>query len=163
MNGPIVVGTDGTVHSDEALRFAAREAQLRGVELIVVLGYFGPIDPDVDDFETPKPIRMRRHETEAIGAMVRALDVPRSALPPHRVVCDELEPSALLMRAGLGSGAEMIVIGQHYRHLLDRLIHAPSRASRLARRSHVPVLLVPEPDPTGPRGLGDDQATATKH
>jgi nucleotide-binding universal stress UspA family protein len=100
MSGPVVVGTDGTIHSDEAL-----------------------------------------------GALVRALDLPRSALPPHRIVCDDLEASALLIHAAIGTGAELIVIGQHHRHLLDRLVHAPSRASKLAWRSHAPVVVVPEPDP----------------
>lgn len=147
MSGPVVVGTDGTVRSDGALRFAAREAQLRGSPLIVVLGYIGPIDPDADDFETSKSVQVRRHEPEAIGAMVRALDVPRSALPPHRIVCDDLEPAALLVRVSVRNRAELIVVGQHYRHLFDRLMHGPSRVSKLARCSHVPVVVVPDPDP----------------
>lgn len=161
MSGPVVVGTDGTVHSDEALRFAAHEAQLRGSELIVVLGYVGPIDPDVDDFETPKSVQIRRHEPEATRALIRALCVPAAALPPHRIVCDDFEPSALLLRASAGVGAELIVIGQHHRHLLDRLVHGPSRASKLARRSHVPVVVVPEPDPAS-GDLGENQAAAVE-
>lgn len=162
MSGPVVVGTDGTVRSDAALRFAAREALLRGSELIVVFSYVGPIDPDVDDFETPKSVQIRRHEPEAVGALVRALDLPRSALPAHRVVCDDLEASALLVRASIGTGAELIVIGQHYRHLLDRLVHGPSRASKLARRSHVPVVVVPEPDPAA-GSLDAGHAAAAGH
>lgn len=147
MSGPVVVGTDGAVCSDAALRFAAREAQLRGSALIVVFGYIGPIDPDADDFETTKSVQVRRHEPEAIGAMLRALDVTRSALPPHRIVCDDLEPAALLVRVSVRAGAELIVVGQQYRHLFDRLLHGPSRVSKLARRSNLPVVVVPEPDP----------------
>lgn len=147
MSGPVVVGTDGTVRGDSALRFAAREAQLRGSPLIVVLAYVGPIDPDADDFETSKSVQVRRHEPEVIGAMVRALGVPRSALPPHRIVCDDLELAALIVRVSVRAGAELIVVGQHYRHLFERLVHGPSRVGKLARCSHLPVVVVPDPDP----------------
>lgn len=147
MSGPVVVGTDGTVRSDPALRFAAHEAQLRGSALIVVFGYVGPIDPEADDFETTKSVQVRRHEPAAIGALLRALDVPRNALPPHRIVCDDLEPAALLVRVAHHAGADLIVVGQQYRHLCDRLLHGPSQVSKLARRSKVPVVVVPEPDP----------------
>lgn len=139
----VVVGTDGTVHCDGALRFAAREAQLRGAELVVVLGYGGPIDPDVDDFETPKSVQVLLHEPKAIDALVRALGMPAESLPPHRIVCDDLDPTVLLLHVSTGVDAELIVIGQQHRHLFDRLVHGPSRVGRLARHSRVPVAVVP--------------------
>jgi nucleotide-binding universal stress UspA family protein len=158
----VVIGTDGTVHCDEALRFAAREARMRGTELVVVMGYVGPIDPDVDDFETPKAVQILRHEVEATGAIIRALSLPAGTLPRYRVVSDSLEPSALILRTVAALDAELIVIGQRRRHLLSRLVHGPSRVSKLIRRSRVPVVVVPEPD----HASGDierDERAAGRH
>ena len=42
--------------------------------------------------------------------------------------------------------AEVIVIGTHQRHLLDRVLHGHSTSEDLIQHGHVPVVIVP-PDP----------------
>jgi truncated hemoglobin YjbI len=49
----VVVGCDGTPSCDAAVRFAAAEARLRCAELVVVIAYVRPVDPDLPSFDTP--------------------------------------------------------------------------------------------------------------
>lgn len=141
--GVVVVGTLGDAHSDEALRFAAREASLRGSELRVVIAYVGPIDPDVDDFETPESQLRDRAARLASQALCRALAVRPDQLPPHRIISGDLELLALLIDNA--QDAELIVVGQRSRHFVQRFLRGSSSSAALTRRTRLPVTVVPEP------------------
>lgn len=137
----IVVGCDGHPASDAALRFAVRQAQLHQAQLIVVTAFFRPVDPDLYDFETPEEELRTRARRTAEEALCRALDLRPTLLPPHITVTGEGAASRLLL-SGYGD-AEMIVVGTHQRHLLQRLLHGHSTSRALIRHSHIPVVVVP--------------------
>lgn len=136
----VVVGTDGSEYSDPALRFAAHEAALRDLQLVVVIAHLRPVDPDIDSFDTPESELCRISHDKALAALSRALALPVERLPPHRIVTGSGDPSALLLKT---EGAQLIVVGLHHRHLMDRLIHGPVRATALVRHTGVPVVIVP--------------------
>lgn len=136
----VVVGTDGGEHSDPALRFAAHEAALRGVQLVVVIAHLRPVDPDIDSYDTPESELCRIGQEKAHQALCRALAVPAERLPPHRIVSGKGDPIALLLKI---EGAQLIVVGLHHRHLIDRLLHGPVRATSIVRHTGVPVVIVP--------------------
>lgn len=136
----VVVGTDGGKHSDPALRFAAYEAHLRGVQLVVGIAHLRPVDPDIDSFDTPEAELNLISRDKAHRALLRALDVPPERLPPHRIVTGSGDPTALLLAI---EGAALIVVGLRHRHPLDRFVHGPTRAAALTRHTTVPVVVVP--------------------
>ena len=137
----VIVGTDGTEHGDEALRFAAGEALLRDCDLVVLLAGRSLGTPEIDDLETPVPVSSNVNEAAAQAALCRALGLLPDALPAHRVVCGDVELSALLVHNS--ADVELIVMSQHHGRILDRVFHRP-RADGLARRAQVPVAIVPE-------------------
>ena len=137
----VIVGTDGSEHGDEALRFAAGEALLRDCDLVVVLARRSSGTPEIDDLETPAPVSGNVNEAAAQAALCRALGLSPDALPAYRVVCGDVELSALLVHNG--ADLELIVMSQHHGRLLDRVFHRP-RADGLAGRAQVPVAIVPE-------------------
>jgi nucleotide-binding universal stress UspA family protein len=139
----IVVGCDGGPRSDAALRFAADEAELRGARLIIVAAYPGPMDPDLDQFDTPDNELRAQAYAQADRSRQRALG-PSVARPPHEIVVLPGDPARVLLE--LGRNAIMIVIGRSERSLLARLFgHVTGR--KLVRHTDVPVVVVPVRDP----------------
>lgn len=145
MSGVVVVGTDSSPTSDEALRYAVAEAAAHELDIVIVSSYVGPIDPDVDDFETPKSNWVAATQHRVRHAMTRALGITTEQLPAYTVIADDLEPTHLLVRAIQDTpGVQLVVLGQHHEHLLEHLLHGPSRAAALARKTHTPVTIVPQ-------------------
>jgi len=139
----VVVGCDGKPDSDSALRFAVQEAELRSAPLVLVTAFFRPVDPDIDDFDTPdRELRAHARET-AEAALARALDLSPGMLPPHETITQEGDAAKVLL--GEDARAALLVIGTHQRHLLQRLLHGHSTSQELILHSHVPVVVVPPP------------------
>lgn len=144
MDDPIVlVGCDGTFDGDPALRFGAEEARLRRARLVLLIAYARPIDPDIDEFDTPRLKLAARARSRADTALRRALQWPDAAdLPEYDIVAAEGDPvGALLTHA---AHALMIVIGNHDRTMLQRLFTRPT-SEHLLRDTHIPVTIVPNP------------------
>lgn len=137
----VVVGCDGDPSSDGALRFAAVEAGLRSARLIVVTTVCKPIDPDVDDFETPESDLQARARTRTEDALRRALGRRLADLPPHAIVTECGNASRVLLNEF--GDAELLVVGTHQRHMLSRLLHMQSTSADLIHHGHVPVVVVP--------------------
>ena len=78
----VVVIGDGDPAADGALRYAADEARLRGVELVVLSTYHVPVDPDLDDIDTP--ISRLRANAWARAACSGQPHPASPATPPHR-------------------------------------------------------------------------------
>ena len=154
-----VVGTDGSVRCDAALQFAARECELRDARLVVVMAFTGPVDPDIDDFETSADVLVHEHKRHVISALSRALAVPIADLPDHDIVCDDKGVADLLRDTSLG--AEMLVLGRHQGHLLDALLHGPSPTEDLLRHSQIPVVIVPHHDLEHSSERGGDHSAAS--
>lgn len=137
----IVVGCDGDPATDGALRFAALESLRRQAKLIVVATYFKPIDPDLDDYDTPESELQRRAHDAAHDALRRALDLTTAVLPPHEIVTTQGPPAKVLMNGF--ADADLIVLGNHQRRPMSRLLHSPSTSADLIHHAHVPVVVVP--------------------
>ncbi|MBO1766723.1 universal stress protein [Allobranchiibius sp. GilTou73] len=139
-----MVGTDATARCDAALVFAADESRLRRARLVIVMSFTGPVDPDIDDFETSRDVLVHEHKRRVIAALGRALALSTADLPDHEIVCDDRGVADLLRDTSVG--AEMLVLGRHQGHLLDTLLHGPSATGDLVRHSRVPVVVVPHHD-----------------
>jgi nucleotide-binding universal stress UspA family protein len=148
MDEPVVlVGCDGTPDGDAALRFAVEEARLRGVRVVLAIAYFGPIDPDVDEFDTSRSELEARARNCAETALHRALHWPNpSQLPDYDIVAAEGDPVRVLL--GHTAHAVMIVIGIHDRPLLQRLFARPV-SRHLLHTAHIPVTIVPSEESPG--------------
>jgi nucleotide-binding universal stress UspA family protein len=138
----IIVGIDGSGHSQRALEWAAREAGLRQVPLTVltvhqaVRGWAGgPVDHPGDESATARAGEL------AQGATDKALDEIGGQRPPEVAVrAVNGIPSEELLRAA--EQAEMLVIGARgaggFAHLL-----MGSVSSQVAQHARCPVVLIP--------------------
>jgi nucleotide-binding universal stress UspA family protein len=108
--GPVVVGTDGSVHADIAVDVAAWEANRRGVGLRIVHGYSAPL-PYMGVGTAPYPVEPT-HPDVAMTAMVNAaVERVRDRYPRlHAVgVVAEASPTALLVDES--RQASLVVVG----------------------------------------------------
>jgi nucleotide-binding universal stress UspA family protein len=140
--GPIVVGVDGTPRSIGALRWAAREAVLRGVSLLAVhacdpapaLASYAPVDP-----ATPAPDALIGSETEHLAELVRTALGADPALPVQQV-CEPTSPIRALLAHG--RGASLLVLATSAD--LATGIGLGSTALGCVRHPPCPVVVLPE-------------------
>ena len=102
----IVVGTDGSEHATEAVRWAADEAQINGADLEVVLvwSYLDQFHPDRSDTFDPK--YNEDAARTALASWVREELGPDAGVA-QRVVNDL--PASALLEAG--DAADLLVLG----------------------------------------------------
>lgn len=134
---PVLVGFDGSNSSLDAVAWAAREAEARGVDLHIVMAYSW-LSPSRDDMQ----IRRRAHRL--LGT---ASDVARGVIPAGRIrtaLASGSAADALLLAA---RGACLVVIGHPQEGFIRDLV-APSLASRLSESCRVPVILMGDADPS---------------
>ncbi len=108
MNTKIVVGTDASPPSTEALRWAAHEARRRGAELEVVLAYHWRV-PGAAVTASPDVIEQVKELTAT--AVDAAVAEAQNAEPDIRVSGRAVhgEPGPVLVQAG--EGADLLVVG----------------------------------------------------
>ena len=106
----IVVGVDGSEHSVDALRWAAREAQLRGVTMKVVASFATPIMSTGYEVAAPDPSDLAAASNTMLGA---AIDTIRDegALDGVDIVTEALEGHAGEQLIRLSEHAELLVVG----------------------------------------------------
>jgi nucleotide-binding universal stress UspA family protein len=135
--GTVVIAlTDGGPADDGALRYAADEACLRRVELLVLSTYHLPIDPDLDDFDTPVAELRRQAWARAATAIGRT--VP-AALPRRIVVAAGSTAHVLSCRL---ADAVLVVVPAPRHRLLTALRLADNPTAVLGR-TQLPVVVVP--------------------
>ena len=138
----IIVGVDGSGHSQRALEWAMREAAIRQVPLTVltvneaIRGYYGGMSVYPDDpARTEESRKLAQAETDEVMAR---LDEPRPASVTvkavHGFVVDEI--------INAGKDADMIVLGSRGSGGFSRLMMG-SVAAQVAQHAHCPVLIVP--------------------
>lgn len=140
-DGPIVVGVDGSVCGDVALRFALSEAVLRDTSVRTVTAYrtpalLAPTDPDLI-------VMLQKSERQA------ALKIARDALAHARtertveVVVEQvvLQSNPALAIVGRASDAQLIVVGTHGRGLVRRWLLG-SVSHRVIHDSRRPVAVI---------------------
>ena len=134
--GRIVVGIDGSPSSLDALSWAARQADLTGSGLEVVMTWEWPLSagwamPVPDDFDPEEDVR---HSLESAVAAVRAehpgLDIDSRVVDGH--------PAPILVESS--KGAELLVVGSRgHGEFVGMLIGSVSEYC--ATNAHCPVLV----------------------
>ena len=141
----IIVGVDGSGHSQRALALAMREAAIRNVPLTVltvheaIRGYYSSMVTFEDDPGRTEELRaMVQAETDKVLA---ELNEPR----PDSVTVKAVHgyPVEELIKAG--QDADMIVLGSRGAGGFTRLMMG-SVSSQVVQHAHCPVLIVPPED-----------------
>jgi nucleotide-binding universal stress UspA family protein len=150
--GRIVVGVDGSEHSRDALRWAHREARLRGFELAAVLawGLFDQLHAGGDSSFDPD--YGPSDAAAALAAVVEDTVGSQAASGVEQLVVCDLPARALLDLAGR---AELLVLGPHGRGALRELVLG-SVSQACLHHAPCPVAIVrtPETVAPGPRDRG---------
>ncbi|RRR85937.1 universal stress protein [Streptomyces sp. RP5T] len=161
MNGPVVVGVDGSPSGLAAVESAAREAERRGVglELAHALAWSsGPVPPGVAPWD-PDGAGQRSRVNEALtDAEWRA----RKVAPELVITREVLVGEAASVLASEARAASLAVVGTRRVRGLRRLPHA-SVAGHLGAHGSCPVLVVRgRQNRTGPVVLVDGSAAASE-
>ncbi|MDX3784096.1 universal stress protein [Streptomyces europaeiscabiei] len=150
MNGPVVVGVDGSPSALAAVDAAAVEASLRGVELRVVHAFLWPAVHAPPGPSPLGPLTGALHETvERIVA--DAVERARSQAPEglhvgHAVIAGE----ASTVLQAQSRTAQLLVVGHRGSGGFADLLLG-SAAVHLSTHAHCPVMAVRgRPDPAGP-------------
>ena len=138
----IIVGVDGSGHSQRALEWAMHEAAVRQVPLTVltvneaVRGYYASMAVYADDpVRTEDARKLAQAETDEVLAR---LDEPR----PASVTVTAVHGFPVEELINAGKDADMIVVGSRGAGGFTRLMMG-SVADQVAQHAHCPVLIVP--------------------
>jgi nucleotide-binding universal stress UspA family protein len=132
----IVVGTDGSVHAADAMRYAAELARDSGAALVVA-NAAGPgdvvhprdVDPHID-------LAVRRTLVEGWSGPIRELGVE------HHVAVVEGDARTALLDVAADHDADLLVVGSRGHGPVTRLLLG-SVATSLVQHSELPVTVVP--------------------
>ncbi|MGX1268404.1 universal stress protein [Streptomyces phaeoluteigriseus] len=149
MNGPVVVGVDGSPSALAAVDAAARAAALRGAALRVVHAFLWPAMHAPPDASLLGPPATALHETvERIvaDAVERARSRAAGLRVDHAVIAGE---ASTVLRAQSRT-AQLLVVGDRGSQSLAELLLG-STAVHLSAHGHSPVMVVRgRPEATGP-------------
>ncbi len=136
---PVVVGFDGSPGAIAAARWAASEADLRGVDLHVVhLWQYPGLAYPHDDPQPPAPHTLAAElegQLDAILTDHRGITVRRSTI--------EADPGRGLVRAA--ATADLLVVGRTRHH--HEVLALGSVSGHCALHATCPVVTVPPPGP----------------
>ncbi|WAM19322.1 universal stress protein [Rhodococcus sp. JS3073] len=138
---PIVVGTDGSPSSLQAVSWAAKEAALRNAPLTVLTTTFVP-----GAYGFPvglPPSFFEEEELEAKKRLARAAEVAADAVPGHSleihtVLGTETPAGELVERS---KTARMVVVGANRQGIIERMFLG-SVSSAVATHAHCPVAVI---------------------
>jgi len=138
----IVVGVDGSGHSQRALEQAMKEAAIRHVPLTVltvheaVRGYYGHMTMYADDPDRTE--EARKAAQAEVDEVLAGLDGPR----PDSVTVTAVHGYPVEELINAGKDADMIVLGSRGAGGFTRLMMG-SVSSQVPQHAHCPVLIVP--------------------
>ena len=140
----IIVGVDGSGHSELALQWAMNEAAARHAALTVLT-----VDPVALSAWTGAPIRSEADEPAREHAELAAREAADNALAK---LAGESRPDSVTVRAFSGNaaeelinasrGADLVVVGSRGAGGFSRLMMG-SVSSQLAHHAHCPVVIIP--------------------
>jgi nucleotide-binding universal stress UspA family protein len=138
----IIVGVDGSGHSQRALESAMKEAAVRHVPLTVltvyeaIRGYYSSVAVYPDDpIRTEEARAAAQAETDKVLA---GMDGPR----PESVTVKAVHGFPVEELIDAGKDADMLVLGSRGAGGFTRLM-VGSTAEQVVRHAHCPVLIVP--------------------
>ena len=140
-DGSVLVGVDGSEHSDAALRLALEEARCRGLGLIVLCAYHvpwlaRPVEPGlIAEFEESERWLADKTITESLD---RVKGHAYTEVPIERVTVRGLPPEALVEAS---KRAVLTVVGSRGRRSLSRAILG-SVSRTLMQETERPVAVV---------------------
>lgn len=142
VQGPIVVGIDGTHAGETALRYAAREADRRGLALRLV-----HVGPDLTNLvgSYAMAYQVPPAEAEEVGQAIlaRAAELARDLVGADRVTTALMTGNRVASLVDAADRAALTVLGDEPRPVLDRLVTG-SVLTGVAARSSAPVVAVPD-------------------
>jgi nucleotide-binding universal stress UspA family protein len=149
----IVVGVDGSLGAQEALRWALGEARLRGAAVHVVHAWMLPLiealpEPWVVGMTPPGPSveevyeRLRGSAKDDLDSFVRAA---RAEEPDVEIEGELVEGRAAPELLGAASDADLLVVGTRGRGGFAGLLLG-SVSLQCAHHSPCPLVIVPPPD-----------------
>jgi nucleotide-binding universal stress UspA family protein len=137
MSNDIVVGIDGSPHSDQALAWALDEAEVRGTRVRAVLAwsYMG---------EGESVLGVGTTEADAAAALAEIVEraAGERAGLVDQVTVNDLAAHGLIEQA---KDAAMVVVGTRGRSGLKRLLLG-SVSQAVLEKAHVPVVVIPHQD-----------------
>ena len=141
----IIVGVDGSGHSQRALQWAMKEAAIRHAPLTVltvhqaIVGFYGGVAAYPDDAARTEQAR-EAAQAETDKALA-GLDGPR----PESVTVKAVNGFPVEELIGVSKDADVIVLGSRGAGGFTRLMMG-SVAGQVAQHAHCPVLIVPPED-----------------
>jgi nucleotide-binding universal stress UspA family protein len=141
----IIVGVDGSGHSQRALEWAVKEAAVRHVPLTVltvhpsIVGYFGGVVTTPQDMEQTEQVRVAvRAEAEKVLA---ALEGPH----PESVKIRAVHGFPVEELINASKEADLVVLGSRGVGGFTRMVLG-STAGQVVQHAHCPVTVVPHKD-----------------
>ena len=143
MSGRVIVGVDGSETARKAVRWAAREAKLRGMKLELVSAWEIPTYSYVSRYGFPaiSEEMMKSLTARAEGHLAEALDEARAEAREVQIetIAAEGQPAKVLVE--VAKGADLLVVGSRglggFRELL-----LGSVSQQCAQHATCPVVIV---------------------
>ena len=141
----IVVGVDGSGHSQRALEWAMNEAAIRHLPLTVltvhpsIVGYFGGVVTSAQDLELTEEARAA--VTAETDKVLTGLNGPH----PESVTVKATHSFPVVELIDASKEADLIVLGSRGVGGFTRLMLG-STADQVVRHAHCPVTIVPAED-----------------
>ncbi|WP_329128525.1 universal stress protein [Streptomyces sp. NBC_01476] len=159
MGGPVVVGTDGSASSLDAVAEAAREARRRAADLRVVHAF---VQPELRIPLSSPPLVCTDADMRALTdpLMARAVERARAVAPQVEVSRAVVAGDALTVLEKQSRTAQLVVVGSRGTGTFTRLL-VGSTGVDLAAHARCPVLVLRGTyDATGPVLVGVDGSPA---
>ncbi|NQU37101.1 MAG: universal stress protein [Actinobacteria bacterium] len=141
----IVVGIDGSEHGNEALRWAAAEAELRSAKLVVAQAWSptfgvmaspaGAIPADVWSSEDKRDATKNEMKKEVAAVLGDDPAVPVT------IAAHQGNPADVLISTAENVGADLLVVGSRGRGGFKRLLLG-SVGEQCATHAHCPVVII---------------------
>lgn len=161
MGNPVIVGVDGSEHTDVAVAWAVETAVREQRDLLVVGAYDDTTTYGVAALAYAPDISSLL-ASAAQDAVTGAVEVARRQAPGLSVTGQVVRGRASTVLIENSEAAALVVVGSRGRGSLASVI-AGSVSSTVAAHAHSPVAVITHPRPNGPVVVGIDQSPITDH
>ena len=156
----ILVGVDGSQHSDAAARWAAREAKTIGAPLTLIHVYsIAGVPSPAGAVRTPEQRHYSAHQAEIVLKRARQVvddEVGTAAVP---VNTESIEGPVVKTLVDLSHGSRLLVLGTHSGRLMHHRLG--SVVGSCLHEAACPVVVVPSEVPAAVPQQGAEPAPAT--